>query len=447
MSAKRKSPQSGNLLLRFKPLPAQRQFLLSRDPFLAYVGGYGSGKTYALCHKAILLSAENQGLPGMIIAPTYPMLDDVVIRTMCEILDRHKISYKFHRTRNSLSTAWGGEIWFRSADNPDSLRGPNLPWVGLDEMSYIDRQAWEVAVSRVRHPRARCRQVFGVTTPEGFNWVYEAFVENRKPGHSIIFADTRENKYLPSDYIERLLASFDADGIKQYVQGSFVANSSGRIYKHFDPAIHMKKYNPLIADSESSAEQNSALLNPSLPLCIACDFNVDPCIWLALQHYRGHVYVADEIVQRNTTTQEMIEETCRRGYRDHPAGVIVYGDPAGHARSTVGAGSDYQLLRDAGLDQQRVPRHHAPVRDRVNAVNARLRNSSGKSRLTIHPNCAALRRDLLRVRYQPGTATIDKTADRDLTHASDALGYFMVAEYPIIRGTRGPESIWNVLKR
>ncbi len=443
-------PDPRELLVRFRPLPAQKQFLLATDPFIAYVGGYGSGKTHALCHKAIRLSGDNPGLPGMIVAPTYSMLRDVVIRSFCEILDSHRIGYRLHKTNWVLTTEWRGEIWFRSADNPETLRGPNLPWVGIDEMALLDPEVWQVLIARVRHPRARRRQVFGVTTPEGLNWVYEIFVEAPRPGHRIIFADTRENTHLPPEYVRSLLHSFDEDGVKQYVEGRFVASGTRRVYKHFDPALHLADSSPLAAaegEAQPSEHGKQVDLLPDLPLCLACDFNVDPCVWLLLQHHRGTVFVADEIVQRNTTTQEMIDEFERRGYAAHPAGVIVYGDPAGYARSTVAASSDYQLLRAAGLGRQRVPRSHGPVRDRVNAVNTRLRDASGRAHLRIHQRCRTLRRDLLRVRYQAGTATIDKTSDHGLTHATDALGYFMIVEYPIVRGLRGPESVWNVLSR
>ena len=98
----------GQLLLRFRPLPAQRRFLLAREHFAAYVGGFGSGKTYALCHKAIQLSGHNPGLPGMLVAPTYGMLEDVVMRSFTDILRLNRIDYKLHRTRRVLETAWGG---------------------------------------------------------------------------------------------------------------------------------------------------------------------------------------------------------------------------------------------------------------------------------------------------------------------------------------------------
>ena len=429
----------GEILLRFRPLPAQRRFLLAREPFAAYVGGYGSGKTYALCHKAIQLSGHNPGLPGMLVAPTYGMLEDTVMRSFIEILQANGIGYELQRTRRVLETAWGGEIWFRSADHPDSLRGPNMPWVGIDEMAYIERAAWEVLIARVREPRAARRQVFGATTPEGYNWVYEFFVEERSEERRVIFADTRENIHLPKGYAESLLAGLDEEGVRQYVEGRFVAGTSGRVYKHFDPAQHVSEKNPVASGGGG--------LEASLPLCIACDFNVDPCIWLLLQHHGGVVYAADEIVLRNTTTEEMIDEALRRGWGRHAAGAVVYGDPAGHARSTSASASDYQLLRAAGFGDQRVRRGHAAVRDRVNAVNARMRDAGGGTRFAMHPRCRALRRDLLRVRYQPGTANIDKVSDAALTHASDALGYFMLIEYPIFRPSSRTESVWDVLER
>lgn len=441
---------AAKLLIRFKPLPTQRRFLLDRAPFLAYIGGYGSGKTYALCHKAILLSGANPGLPGMIVAPTYAMLRDVVIHTFIEILEQNNIQYQLNKSTHLIKTDWGGLIRFRSADNPSTLRGPNLPWVGIDEMALIEREAWHAIISRVRHPRAQRRQVFGVTTPEGLNWVYETFVDDPKPGYKVLYADTRENIYLPQDYARSLLDSLDPDNVKQYICGRFVASTSNQVYKNFDLHTHITPHNPLInypTGPQTHHQEHAPTLSPDLPLCIACDFNVAPCVWLAIQHHRGTVYVADEIVLRNTTTQEMIEEILRRGYHQHPAGHIIYGDPAGHARSTVASTSDYQLLHNAGFSNQRILRCHTPVRDRINALNARLRDAAGKSHLFIHPQCRTLRRDLLQVRYQPGTAAIDKTSNTNLTHPTDALGYFLVVEYPIVRPVRGPESVWNVLKR
>ena len=41
-----------------------------------------------------------------------------------------------------------------------------------------------------------------------------------------------------------------------------------------------------------------------------------------------------------------------------------------------------------------------PVRDRVNCVNARLRNQAGERRLVIHPQCKQLIQDFERVQWK-----------------------------------------------
>jgi hypothetical protein len=68
------------------------------------------------------------------------------------------------------------------------------------------------------------------------------------------------------------------------------------------------------------------------------------------------------------------------------------------------------------------------VRDRINAVNAQLRNALQQHHLFIDPCCEHLIEDLERVTWKPGTAIPDPGTDRMLTHISDALGYFIESE-------------------
>ena len=49
---------------------------------LGLVGGYGNGKTYTACRKAIQLSFLNAGCVGILTEPTYPMLRDILIPEM-----------------------------------------------------------------------------------------------------------------------------------------------------------------------------------------------------------------------------------------------------------------------------------------------------------------------------------------------------------------------------
>ena len=75
------------------------------------------------------------------------------------------------------------------------------------------------------------------------------------------------------------------------------------------------------------------------------------------------------------------------------------------------------------------------VKDRVNCVNARLRNQHGERRLRIDPRCKQLIQDFERVHWKcdangNSLPELDK-GDPKRTHVeSDALGYMIEREFP-----------------
>ena len=95
--------------IKYRQLPSQRRFHRSKAKFKAYVGGYGSGKTYAGCHEALRLSFINAGLTGMIIAPTYRMMEDATLPTFREILERNGIECQIPLLGGQAAPAVGVE--------------------------------------------------------------------------------------------------------------------------------------------------------------------------------------------------------------------------------------------------------------------------------------------------------------------------------------------------
>ena len=92
--------------------------------------------------------------------------------------------------------------------------------------------------------------------------------------------------------------------------------------------------------------------------------------------------------------------------------------------------SDIDLLIKCGFKIKALKTNPAVV-DRVNAVNRALDDN-----LIIDPKCKALIEDLEKVVNKQGTREIDKS-NKDLTHMSDALGYAVHWEKPIIKQTLG----------
>lgn len=387
----------------------------------------GTGKSLALCQEAIRLAYLNPGRLGLIGAPTYPMLRDATQRQFFDICLRGGLPYEFHRSENRVTLLdSGAEILFRSLDNFERLRGPNLAWFGVDELTYTDAEAWQRLEARLRDPRARRLCGFGAFTPKGFDWVYQKFRARRKEGYELIEAAPFENRYILDavpDFYSRLERSYDPLFYQQEALGRFLNTREGRVYYAFSRSEHVREVD----------------YDPAQPLCWAWDFNLSPMSSMVCQrHPGGEVWVLDEIVLPTSSTPEVCREfLVRWGKHGSEANrkVIVYGDAAGSTAHTVTGNSDYFLIRDffRGLPglrlELRVPRANPPVRDRVNTVNARLLNAAGERSLFIHPRCTELIADLEQVGYKPGSSQLDKESDPARTHTSDALGYYIWYEF------------------
>ncbi len=105
--------------------------------------------------------------------------------------------------------------------------------------------------------------------------------------------------------------------------------------------------------------------------------------------------------------------------------IKVYPDATGAQRRSSSTKSDHQIFRDAGFSV--VARKANPrVRDRVNAMNRMLMNST----FSIEPGkCPCLVADLERNVWKNND--IDKSTDLIMTHAGDAAGYPVSYLYPV----------------
>src|ERR1035437_1517839 len=321
-----------NRRITYDPLPSQKAFHECPARFKGFSGPVGSGKSQALCHEAIRLCYQNPGRTGLLGAPTYPMLRDATQATLLEILNDNRIPFEHNKAENLLIISeTRARILFRSMDEFERLRGTNLAWFGLDELTYTQEEAWLRLEGRLRDPRAKRLCGFAAWTPKGYDWVYRRFLAKPVKGYEAIIAQPSENSYLLEqipDYYERLKDSYDDRFYQQEVMGLYLNLDSALVYASFGR-------NANLAD---------LTLEPRLPLLWALDFNVDPMSSLVVQLVRGKVRVLDEMVLRHSTTAEACERFLER-FPKSPAGIVVYGDASGNHRQTSGA-SDYEMIRD-----------------------------------------------------------------------------------------------------
>jgi PBSX family phage terminase large subunit len=404
----------------YTPLPSQQAFHDCEARIKGFSGPIGSGKSAALCHEAIRLAYLNPGRTGLIGAPTFPMLRDATQQALFDILDSNHLRYDFFKAENVLKMKdTGSRILFRALDEFERLRGTNLAWFGLDELTYVPEAAWLRLEGRLRDPKAERLCGFAAWTPKGYDWVYQRFIAEPKPGYQVIRAEPNENRFLlgkTSDFYERLKGSYDEKFYRQEALGQYVQMQGGRVYHTFDRKDHLV---------DLTADQR-------IPLLWALDFNVDPMSSVVAQISNGRVTVLDEIVLRHATTEEACEQ-FHKAFGRHLAGIVVYGDASGNSAQTTGS-SDFQIIREFFRAngntsvQYKVPRSNPPVRDRVSLMNAKLRPASGEIQLFVNQRCKELIKDFEQVAYKEDSNLVDKERDRARTHLSDALGYLIWQE-------------------
>lgn len=405
--------------IEYSPLPSQKLFHLSKARFKGFSGPIGSGKSNALCHEAIRLAYMNPGRTGLVGAPTYPMLRDATQTALFEILESNNIPFEHNKAESTIRMRdCRSKILLRSMDEFERLRGTNLAWFGLDELTYTQEEAWLRLEGRLRDPKASKLAGFAVWTPKGYDWVYRKFMASNPAHYRVIVAKPFENKHILTtvpDFYERLRSSYDEAFYQQEVLGEYLNVGSSRVFAAFERTSHL----------------TDLAVEPDLPLLWALDFNVDPMCSVVVQMRRTEVYVLDEIVLNRATTQDACDEFSKR-YGGHKGGVVVYGDASGRSMSTKGS-SDYEIVREHFQNRRermehRVQTHNPPVRDRVTMTNARLKNAHGETSMWIDPRCRELIADFEQVSYKADSSEVDKTKDRRRTHLSDALGYLICQE-------------------
>jgi hypothetical protein len=390
---------------------------MSTARFKGFSGPIGSGKSQALCQEAIRLSFINAGRTGLLGAPTYPMLRDATSATLLEVLDTSRIPYEYNKAENTLAFRdTGSKILFRPLEDYERLRGTNLAWFGVDELTYTQEQAWTRLEGRLRDPKAKLLCGFAVWTPKGYDWVYRRFISGGSDGYDVTQAKPLENEHLLSkipDYYSRLRTSYDERFYQQEVLGMYLSLDGLRVYHAFDRNTHCRPLSP----------------DPKLPLLWTLDFNVDPMSSVIAQDWRGEIRALDEIVIRRGTTNQACEEFLKR-YGGHRGGVTICGDASGNQAQTGGA-SDYEMVRQYFHALSSIPvdyrleRSNPAVRERINLMNAKLCNASGDIGILVDPRCKELVLDLEQVVFKADTWQIDKDRDRMRTHLSDALGYLL----------------------
>ena len=221
-----------------------------------------------------------------------------------------------------------------------------------------------------------------------------------------------------------------AKQFKQEFEASF-ETASGRIYEDY-----------------SKANTTDAAIEPQEQLMWMHDQNFTPLSSaIGVRRNDGKdLYLLDEIVLISAVSKQSAAEFVDK-FKDHKnKHVLIYGDPAGKAGEKHGHASDYTdiegVLKANGWTYTRkVKPAHPSIKDRQNAVRAKILTASGETSLFINPVTAPwCHKGLSTVQLQMGS-TFQEDQKNDYQHITTAIGYCIDVEWPCIKRTASQESL------
>jgi PBSX family phage terminase large subunit len=331
--------------LDFKLLPHQKTFVMSNVNSML-VGGYGSGKSQAGTIKTIIKKLQYPKYKVAYYLPTYPLIKDIAFDKFPATLSELGLKYKLNKSEKEIHIENYGTIIFRSMDNPDTIIGYETAYSLIDEADILPTDKMDKVYNKIlgRNRSVDNANVDAVSTPEGFKWLYE---QSQKGNFALIRAKTKDNKFLPEDYIKQLEKQYPEQLLRAYMDGEFVNLTSGNVYSYFSRDKH---------DSDVVQEDNE-------PLYIGQDFNIGGCI-STVHVIRGtKVIRVDEFESHDTRG---IIENIQTKYKNNR--IIIYPDASGNQGHTNATKSDIALLEGAGFEVD-APKANPRVMDRINTAN------------------------------------------------------------------------------
>ena len=390
--------------------------------------GRRSGKTERAKRFVAKMAMKNASERYFIAAPTHTQVKKMYWADMKALCLTSLQSKPPSETDLIIYMDNGTEIHLIGLDRPQRIEG--VFWSGgvIDEIADIKPDAWEANIrpaldtfnpSRPNY-RAWC-WLIGV--PDGLNHYYDMaqYAETANDPDWQCF-HWKSADILPADTIAAAKRQMSAKQYKQEYEASF-EGATGRIYEDYSKANH-----------------TDARIEPHEQLLWTHDQNFTP-LSSAVGVRRGNdLYLLDEIVLTSAVSKQSAMEFVEK-FKDHKnRHVLIYGDPAGQAGEKHGHASDYidieGVLRANGWTYTRkVKAAHPAIKDRQNAVRAKICTADGHRSLFVNPVTAKwCDKGLATVQLQDGS-TFQEDQKNKYQHITTAIGYCVDVEWPCIKRT------------
>lgn len=315
------------------------------------------------------------------------------------------------------------EIHVIGLDEPARIEGQFWSGGVIDEIADIKPDAWPVNIKPALDTYNPLRPdyrawVWLIGVPDGLNHYADLIDYAKSSGDSDWGLYTWfSSEVLPPDIIAAAKRTMSAKQYRQEYEASVEA-ASGRIYEDY-----------------SEDNYTTETIKPHEQLLWYHDFNYTPLSSGIGVRRDDAIYMLDEIILTSAVSKQSALEFVDKYSKHENKNVIIYGDPAGRAGEKHGHNSDYTdmeeiLLLNDWKFTRKVKKKAPAIKDRQNAVRAKLKTASGEVSLFVNTEkCIYTHKGLNTVQYKKGSTFLEE--ETDYQHITTAFGYMIDYEFGI----------------
>jgi hypothetical protein len=387
----------------------QKQIASDASRFKVVVAGRRFGKTFLslreICYRARIPDQEI-----FYITTSYRAAKMILWKPLKKRLLELRWAKKINESELSILLKNGSTISLKGAEEPDRLRGVSLSYCVIDEAAECKLEALWGEIIRPALADQQGGALF-IGTPKGKNnSFYDLFVSgNTTPNWRSWQFTTIDGGFVQAEEIEAAKQDMSERQFRQEFMATFESYEN-RCAWAFERDTHI----------HSKTNFDTSIIH------VGMDFNVNPMTAVVAVRVGDTLFTIDELNVYSSNTEEVAQEIKDRFPQSK---VFVYPDPSGSRRQSVSGGmSDHIILQNAGFIVK-APRKHDPVKDRINALNARFRSASGENHLYISKDNKYTVESLDKHIFKEGTGIPDK--DTGFDHMFDALSYMVAYLFPV----------------
>lgn len=401
-------------------------------------GSIGSSKSLLMAHLALTHCLKYPRSRVILCRQSMPDLKDTILQKVLDHLDgteglEQEKHWQHNQTRAKINFSNGSEILSRSwADQKfKKFRSIEASMAIIEELTE-NGERYEPFYGELKNrigrlPHVKENVIVAATNPDSpLTYWYKYFILGQSPTRHVYYSLTRDNPFLPKQYLAQLERDMDPKLARRMLMGEWIEIQSEGVYYQYS--------------RENNFKNETYKLVKNMPIIISHDFNIatnKPMSACLMQKVGDTFHVFSEVILDTARTQDVYEELASRGILDLEHAFIIHGDASGKHRDTRNIKSDYDIIRSFLSNYRKkngvgvrfdidVPLSNPAIRTRHNRLNAYCQSSDKRIRLYVYKEAPTVDEGM-RLTTLKKNSYIEDDSKR-FQHVTTSLGYAIMSQ-------------------